>query len=160
PSAMRRMMPGRCQLVEYCALPDKLLIWVLKSDGLHTAEVPCNYVVLKDSVSRFLNRILNESNWDEDAFRADAEELYSLLIEPIRLNLDDDKQLCIVPDKCLNYLPFCALISPATKRYLVEHYAILYSPSVSMFALCTKQAEMRRADEETFLGVGDPTFDR
>jgi CHAT domain-containing protein len=76
------------------------------------------------------------------ATQAHLEELYSLLIAPIRDQLTAE-HLIIVPHAFLHYLPFHALSDG--KRYLIDDFSISYAPSSSIFAVC----------QEKLLPVGD-----
>ena len=88
-----------------------------------------------------------------------ARELFDILIAPIESQLVG-KEVCIVPDKVLNLLPFAALISPA-RRYFVEDHVLEISPSASTFIKCTEIARQKEKQEtERVLSVGNPAFDR
>jgi len=66
-----------------------------------------------------------------------------------------------VPDKFLDPLPFGALISSLSGKYLLQDYVLLSSPSANMVAISTDNAYARReASPEALLSVGNPTFDR
>jgi CHAT domain-containing protein len=74
--------------------------------------------------------------------------------------LDKRKQVCIIPDKILSYLPFAALVAPASGKYLVEDYALTLSPSSNVFIQSSEAARrMEGAGPERLLSVGDPHFD-
>ena len=55
-----------------------------------------------------------------------GEGLYDWLLSPLAGRLTDLEVLQIVPDDLLAYLPFEALRSPQTGRYLVEDLSVLY----------------------------------
>jgi CHAT domain-containing protein len=83
------------------------------------------------------------------------------LIKPIEKFLDPSKLLCIIPDKSLNFLPFAALISSDSSRYLVEDYPLLYSPSSSVLLACTDLAKKKNTSlPERLLSIGNPRFSR
>ena len=71
-----------------------------------------------------------------EATQAHLEELYALLIAPIRDQLTAE-HLIIVPHAFLHYLPFHALSDG--KRYLIDDFSISYAPSSSIFAVCQKK---------------------
>ncbi|HEY1939387.1 MAG TPA: CHAT domain-containing tetratricopeptide repeat protein [Candidatus Angelobacter sp.] len=70
------------------------------------------------------------------ATQAHLEELYSLLIAPIRDQLTAE-HLIIVPHAFLHYLPFHALSDG--ERYLIDDFSISYAPSSSIFAVCQEK---------------------
>ena len=90
-----------------------------------------------------------------------AEELYRILIAPAEPFLDKSKFLCVVPDKILHYVPYSALISPMTGRYLMEDYDLGTAPSSSVFADLSVLAERKAGVfDENLLSVGNPRFNR
>lgn len=66
------------------------------------------------------------------SFRRAAQELYQLLIEPIREVLTTAR-VYVVPHGWLHYMPFQALMRG--ESYLVQDYAITYVPSVTVLTL-------------------------
>jgi CHAT domain-containing protein len=90
--------------------------------------------------------------------------LYDLLLAPVEPFLDKSKYLCIVADGILNFLPFDALVSSKTGRYLVEDYDIGSAPSSSTFVFLTHLAQRKALNinqsDDVLLSIGDPSFDR
>ena len=114
--------------------------------------------LLAEKISQFTKLIVN-SDQNEEAVRIGlARELYSILIKPIEQQIYPDKLLCIIPDKSLNYLPFAALISSQTGRFLIEDYSVLLSPSATAFILLSEIAETKKNKKETLLVLGNPTI--
>jgi CHAT domain-containing protein len=90
-----------------------------------------------------------------------AEELYGILIAPVKDQLNESEPLCIVPDKILNYLPFAALVSPASKNFLIQDYRLVFAPSSSLFVYLSAAADRKAGViQEKLLSVGNPTFSR
>ena len=86
------------------------------------------------------------------ATQAHLEELYALLIAPLRSQLNAE-HLVFVPHSFLHYLPFHAL-SDGT-RYLIDDFTISYAPSGSIFALCQEKACPTDGGESLVLAVPD-----
>lgn len=86
------------------------------------------------------------------ATQAHLEELYTLLIAPLRAQLNAE-HLVFVPHSFLHYLPFHAL-SDGT-RYLIDDFTISYAPSGSIFALCQEKAPLTDGEESLVLAVPD-----
>jgi CHAT domain-containing protein len=105
---------------------------------------------LEGIVSDYLKRI------DQGRFaRRDAQQLYSLLMEPIPASLRPER-LVIVPDDYLNQLPFEALQSEPGK-YVIESHVVSYAPSATVLSYLRN----RRAIHEpqmAYLGVGDVPY--
>src|SRR4029078_5440734 len=79
----------------------------------------------------------------------DATALFELLITPVEQHLDRSKTLVIIPDKILNYVPYAALKSPATSKYLIEDYRLDFASSGTLFVKLSDQAKRKTetADE-------------
>ena len=86
------------------------------------------------------------------AAQAHLEELYALLIAPLRAQLQAE-HLVFVPHSFLHYLPFHAL-SDGT-RYLIDDFTISYAPSGTIFALCQQKPSREDGGESLVLAVPD-----
>ncbi len=151
-------LPEQVQLVQYAVLEKKLLIWHLTRSGIFSKSVEVDSTVLRDTVETALRQI---GQRDEKGAAASLKTLYDFIIEPIREKLDPGKVLCFVPDKALHYVPFSALMSGSSGRYLVQDYRPMTSPSATILIDSTNRARARSSvKEESLLAVGDPTFDR
>ncbi|HEV7674186.1 MAG TPA: CHAT domain-containing tetratricopeptide repeat protein [Candidatus Angelobacter sp.] len=82
-----------------------------------------------------------------EATQAHLEELYTLLIAPIRDQLTAE-HLIIVPHAFLHYLPFHALSDG--ERYIIDDFSVSYAPSSSIFAVCQKKP-LRTDDGDTLV---------
>src|SRR6185369_4235492 len=83
------------------------------------------------------------------------------VIGPIEAKLDSNKVICFVPDKVLHFLPFDALISANSGRYLAQDYRVMTAPSATILIVSTDKATERASlKDERLLAVGNPTLDR
>ena len=87
-----------------------------------------------------------------EATQAHLEELYALLIAPIREQLATE-HLIIVPHAFLHYLPFHALSDG--KRYIIDDFSVSYAPSSSIFAVCQKKPHRTDDGDTLVLAVPD-----
>jgi CHAT domain-containing protein len=157
---IRQRLPNRVQILQYAVLNDKLLIWVISKDSFLTVEQSVPAAMVAEKTLGYLQRISKRPEGNKDEALRDGKELYDILIRPVESLIEKDKELCIIPDKTLNYLPFGAIISSSSGKYLLEDYCLEYSPSTSIFVLCSDEAERReRTISETLLSVGNPNFD-
>ncbi|HKY42413.1 MAG TPA: CHAT domain-containing protein [Pyrinomonadaceae bacterium] len=153
-------LPLKTQLLEYAVLDDKVVIWVITRDLIKSEHVIIKHSELDKKINNYLHAITRASN-NRDQIVAQAKELHHDLIGPIEKYLDRGKVLCVVPDKNLSFLPFAALVSPASGRHLIEDYAIQIAPSATIFIKTSQQAAQLRANKsEQALVVGNPYFDR
>jgi CHAT domain-containing protein/tetratricopeptide (TPR) repeat protein len=87
-------------------------------------------------------------------------ELYAKLLAPLAGRLRR-KDLVIVPDGPLGYLPFELLVEPADGggRFLVEGYRIRYAPSLTALHLGRVWAAQReRQPDRPLWALGDPVY--
>ncbi len=92
-------------------------------------------------------------------FRGPATELYDLLLKPARDELRNRNTLVIVPDGVLWQLPFQALQS-APNRFLLEDYAISYSPSLTVLREMSRPRKRESQTAASLLAVGNPSLGR
>lgn len=81
-----------------------------------------------------------------------AEELFAVLVAPLQPAIRY-QTLILAPHGELHYVPFAALRDPATGRYLMESYALSYTPSVTALKHLL-QKKVRSGGE--ILVLGDP----
>jgi CHAT domain-containing protein/tetratricopeptide (TPR) repeat protein len=91
-------------------------------------------------------------------------QIHDLLLGVVDKGLLAGRDLIIVPDGPLAYLPFETLMVAvdAERRrptYLVERHAVSYTPSASVLAALVDRGRRRPAAHRGFLGVGDPVYD-
>lgn len=158
-------MPAAAQILQYAVVEHKLFIWVITKSEIQHEVVNIDDAILAGKVRSYLASV-NQPPRDPGSNPSPAaRELFQLLIAPIERFLDKNKFLCIIPDKILHYLPFDALVSPKTNTYLIEDYelGVGTAPSSTVFVDLTNSAAQRTAAQnggESFLGVGNPRFDR
>jgi len=134
------------------------VIWVVTRSHIVPKVVDIESSKLDESIATALTQI---GQRDEAGAAASLRRLYHLLIEPIRDDLDRDKVLCFVPDKALHEVPFGALQSELTGRYLLDDFQIMTSPSAAILIQASAQANVKSlVKDEHLLAVGNPAFDR
>jgi CHAT domain-containing protein len=155
-------LPGKTQLLQYSVLDKHLITWVVSGTDFKSHSVEVGREEIDNKVSDYLRSLTSGQNVAHGGnYRARSSELYSLLIKPVMNLLDKDAEICIIPDKALNRLPFASLISPDTGKYLIEEQAILTSPSANMFLVASDRAWQKEAVQtERLLSVGNPWFDK
>jgi CHAT domain-containing protein len=160
---IRARMPAQAQILQYAVLQDEILIWVVSKDEPVTASQSISVGDLNKRVNAFLQLVsVAKEESTVTAFRHESMYLYDLLIKPVEGSLDRGKQLCIVPDKILNYLPFAALRSEQSGKFFIEEQERGYvlSPSSNIYVLCSDTAREKESTKgEKLLCVGNPLFD-
>ena len=112
--------------------------WI--DDALHHAAKPKHPGAFQ--IASRGGETLLSSGGKQDAWR----RLYDALIRPVRANLPHKpgSRLIIIPSGPLFRLSFAALMDEK-RRYLIEDYAISYSPAIEVFRY-TRQAQLRTAE--------------
>ncbi|MBV9925257.1 MAG: CHAT domain-containing protein [Acidobacteria bacterium] len=158
---VRAQMPEQAQILQYAVLKDKLVVWVVSGKRFESRTVDVGVEELRGKVEELLELTSRPPAGDDQRLRKVSAELFDILIQPVLASLDRQKQLCVVPDKVLNVLPFGALFSPAEQKYLVALFPLLYAPSANVFIHDTALARQKEGVAgERLLSVGNPSFDR
>jgi CHAT domain-containing protein len=158
-------LPEQTQILQYAALEDKLIIWVISKTKLEPVEYKISNSELQEKTLSYWRAVARarKDKQGESEVERQAKALYEILIAPVesRNLLDKGKTVCIVPDKALNYAPFNALISPVTGKSLIADYRLTFAPSSTVFLLCSELAQQRDGKvDERLLSVGNPSFNK
>ncbi|HEV2837630.1 MAG TPA: CHAT domain-containing protein [Pyrinomonadaceae bacterium] len=158
-TSLRQEVPAGVTILEYAVLNDKLVIWVLTRDKLDVETKSISATDLQQQITAYVKSLA--SGGDALKEKTAAVDLYRVLIEPVEKYISSGDELCIVPDKTL-FLPFAALVSPDTGKFLIEKYRVVVSPSANVFMACTRDAlrKERMTGSESVLSVGNPSFSR
>lgn len=130
--AIRAVLDRDEAVLEYLFTPDRLLIFVITRDGLRVVRSDVRPEAITQRV-RLLRDLwgsrAGQWKWGLDAARA----LDRALIAPVRDAgaLADVRRLTIVPYGVLGQVPFAALVSERSGRYLMQDYAITTLPSAA-----------------------------
>lgn len=156
---IRESMSNDSQILQYAVLKNNVLIWVVSKEKCSAEPQRISIEELNGRVASLRQLLSGGSQIDADVFSRESGYLYGVLIRPIVHLLDKKKQLCIIPDKILNYLPFAALKSPESGEFFIEEQerGFVLSPSSKMFVINSKTArEKQSGQSEKLLSVGDP----
>lgn len=154
---IQRLLPGHLQVLSYSITENNLIIWYITKKDFHSTSIKISAPLLKKLISDYILSIRTKA--DLNKINNLASELYRFLIQPIVDKIDNTHQLCIIPDTEFNKLPFSALLSTEKKRYLVEDYSIITSPSVSILLRAIDMAKKKPAlPTRSFVGLSNPRF--
>jgi CHAT domain-containing protein len=149
---VRRRLPPGTVLIQYSALPDRLLIWVVRREGWSFREKAAPGADLRTQVKRL--RSFGRPGWKED-----SSKLYDLLLRPWIGEVGEGETLVVIPDKALHSIPFAALRNRDSGRFLVEEHRLAVSPSPTLYVRALGR-ERRLSRAPRVLAVGNPAFDR
>jgi len=121
------LRPGE-RVVEFHAVGDQLVSWVIGHDSFEGQVLAVPQAKLAAEVEAFRRAIIERKN----TVNALGQGLYAQLIAPLKLDAGADKaaRLFIVPHGPLHYLPFQALHDG--QGYLIARSAIAVWPSASV----------------------------
>ena len=137
-------------VVAYHSLPDRLMAWVLSSDGVR--EVPLPVAIKRADLARLVDAYRDALIKLNPNASQVGEKIGSLLLAP--LNIPAGKRIIIVPHGPLHYLPFQALRLDG--QYLIERNPMSIAPSISIAA---KLAERTPTVSAQLVAFGNPTID-
>ncbi|HET7435681.1 MAG TPA: CHAT domain-containing protein, partial [Thermoanaerobaculia bacterium] len=137
PAADWRRLPARTTVVEYLALPSRLVIFAASADGLTAEVVACDREALAAEATDFA-KVLESGEIMKAKSAASA--LYRRLIEPVASHLIGATTIAFVPDTVTSVVPFGALID-RNGDYLLVQYTVLNAPSAAVL----QAASARRA---------------
>jgi CHAT domain-containing protein len=137
--------PGEV-LLEYLVTAERLLIFVIWSEGMRIAESTITAANLTSRL-RVARDLMGRPDARPEAVNGVLAELYDILIEPAAraAPVYDASALIIVPHGVLNYLPFAALLDDVTGRYLTQAFTLLHLPSAAALPLLREASRGRRA---------------
>jgi tetratricopeptide (TPR) repeat protein len=158
---LQRILPENALLVEYYTARNRFYVSLVSRKFFRI--LPLTDVVAVREKLRLLQLQLAKFRLGDDytqplskklmeATQAHLEELYTLLIAPIRKQLTSE-HLIIVPHAFLHYLPFHALSDG--QRYLIDDFSISYAPSSSIFAVCQQKTQPESEGETLVMAVPD-----
>lgn len=141
-------------ILEYLVLRDRVLVWTITSEGISLTETG----VAPHDLERLVDRLVTslERGGDPGTGRLVAMALHDRLITPVASRITGRESLVIVPDGALRRLPFGALISRSSGRYLVEDATLRLAANAG--AAQNVWTPTPRASTNAVL-VGNPAFD-
>lgn len=120
-------------VIEYWISDKELIIWLITHSEviLKTADISSMDL---NSLIEDARRFIQLNSFDEA--KSALSKLYRLLIGPVEKNLASCKDLIIIPNQSLHFLPFQAIMN-ARGEYLIQKYNLVYEPSASVFIVCS-----------------------
>jgi CHAT domain-containing protein/tetratricopeptide (TPR) repeat protein len=151
-------LPARIAVVEYSLARDHLLTWIFNAGRMFAFDRPIDPQRMVAAVGAFVAAV---QAGDDQKIKGTSSALYPYLIPPVLESLDTRTAVVFIPDKALSSLPFAALRSPVTGRYLIEERSITLAPSVRLYlSILDRNRSIKGRDEWSPLLIGNPSFDR
>lgn len=158
---LQQQLRANDALVEYAALGDELLAFVVTRDKVHVTRELSSVASIVEHLNALRFQI-ETLRFGARAIRrhlptltqkinVHLRQLHELLIRPLNPALEQ-RNLIIVPYGALHYLPFHALHDG--DKYLIEHCEISYAPSAAILQQCLERGE-HDLNRALLMGVSD-----
>jgi len=158
---IRLHLPQGLRVLMYTVLEKKLLVWSLSRSEFSVFEKEVTSDGLNTDVNSYLNALTTERVSPAATTISLGTRLFETLLGPVVKTFHPGEVICIIPDKFLYRLPFGALISPESGRYVVEDMTMFYAPSLNVLWHCYEASLTKtQSGQGTILSIGNPTFDR
>ncbi len=135
-------------LLEYNLLPDCLIAWVVTKNSIRVEKIPIPMGTLIQNVQAV--RMMMGKPKSPAVYKL-LGQLYGSIIKPFEKDIQE-KNLVIVPDGALHYLPFVALMDEEGK-FLVERHTISVVPSFTVLKYCMAK---KKTKPKSVLAFGNP----
>ncbi len=115
---------------------------------------------LEEEVALYLKSIKKTRIED---FKKRSTELYNIMISPVEDIIKNHKQLVIIPDKYLYYLPFESLCKQwasdqlTSAEYLINHFEVIYHYSITLYRQSMEKDKRKKPTSPSFAGFA-PVF--
>jgi CHAT domain-containing protein len=147
----QRFLEPSTVVAYYATLPDRVLIWTITSANHRFVQREISSDALANLVSRYRTAVSNRA-----ADSTHETHLFDLLIQPVNEIAPAGGVLVLIPDGQLQQLPFATLRNPATKRYLIEDYDLVMSPSARFYQASKNKHQRVSSPLTSALLVGNP----
>lgn len=144
-------------LIEYFAVHDKLIVFLVTKEGITTQRFPVDFAQVKPLIERLHRHMQTVHEFPAAQLpqlvrqaQFFLQKLYTILVAPFAQALApyENKKLIFVPHGVLHYLPFHALYDG--QAFLIERHEISYLPNASLLRFC--QAAQTAASGMVALG--------
>ena len=151
-------------LIEYFVGSDSLFIFTITRDEAHLSSIDIDSTGFKRQIESMHSGIINR---DYVLYTQNAYQLYKKLLLPIKDKIAD-KNLMIIPDGTLGYIPFETLLTDEAElgiknyqklAYLIKRHQINYHYSASLFAE-NMSPQPNRVYQNNFAGFAPVHFKR
>ena len=146
PEVQALLEPGTA-ILAYYVVPDEILCWFITADRVDLVRTPLGRQTLAQKVLDYRRTLQNL-----EPAGAQAQELHTWLLSPLKNRLKSVQTLGIVPHHILHHLSFATLFDG--NDYLVDRHPLFSLPSASVLRHTTKN---RPGEKNTkVLAVGNP----
>jgi len=121
-------LPDDAAIIEFAALPDRFVTFVVRADGLHHIVIPMPIDRVARTMATFRATVLRS---DAGALRV-CSETHDVILARVLSFLVGVRHLAIVADDRVGTAPFGALFDVRRGQFLVERMTVSIAPSATM----------------------------
>jgi CHAT domain-containing protein len=129
-------LPASSALVEYVALPHKLLVFQVDRRSCRVDEKNVEREAVIATIDRFSEALRGAPGRQPDAYTQAAS---NLLVAPAAASIAAARQVIFVPDPLMSAVPFAALTDGITETRLIDDHTIVVAPSARFFQQASKR---------------------
>lgn len=145
-AALQKVLPENVLLIEYYPSNDILYIFVVTKESLQIKNVIVTRQRLYDLVRDFRSSFTDPNDIEYGRkLQKNRDLLYTLLLEPIEKNIDEKKEIIIIPGGLLWYLPM-EILGADGKPSLIEKKQVSYISSADILKLVSSKARISHKD--------------
>jgi CHAT domain-containing protein len=149
--------PAEAAFIEYWVGKAHTYSWVMANGQLNWQRIASSPQV--ERVARALHDSMRSYAITPAATRlAQVVELHRLIIEPLKASLAGARDLTIVPDGPLHYVPFGTLREGAAGPYIIQRYSIALAPALRLIGRASTPKPRAWAESRMLL-VADPVYE-
>jgi CHAT domain-containing protein len=141
-------------VLSYAVLPGRLVVWLVGRDRFEQRRIAIQASDLENLVTKFRESVRTATGEPDSVLGG---ELYRILVDSA--NTLDAKNLIVIPDRWLHFVPFAALRNPATRRLLLLDRTVSYEPSATLLVASLSKTPRRFSRDSKILAIGNPAFD-
>ncbi len=170
PEAIQAMLDDQTALLEYSLSKERSYLFVVSRNGLEGYSLP-SATKIEPLVDELRDLLRQTGQRGFGRYKRAARELYELLIAPADKTIARKRNLIIIPDGRLHYLPFEALLTKQADTggradyralaYLLKRWTVSYAPSASALASLRQLRAERPLPQSAikqFVAFADPVY--
>lgn len=133
-SQIQKVLDNKSAFIQYNLTGDQLVIFVVKKDHLIARRVKVSELKLRNLSLRFRRLLKTPGSGNTRRIDRVSSQLSNYLIKPVKNDLKGIKNLVIVPNSFLHFIPF-EVLKLDGKTDLIDKFVVQYVPSASVGVL-------------------------
>lgn len=153
---IQKTIPDDSLLAEYFPAMDSLFIFVITNNSFNIRRIEIDrqrlYRIIRDLRSEISKP--GDSELSADYYKNRA-LLYSFLLAPLTKDLENRKNLILVPGGLLHYLPF-EVLGAEKNSYIIDKFRVSYLSSGDVIRMAKDNGDDDKFEDRDLLAMGAP----